>query len=368
MNPWATNHRAPESGASSTRGASRRDLLKTFATAGAGALSPASALIAQSARSANEATVGRIDVHHHMQTHFVPGGADAHWTPDKSLDEMDRHAIATAMLSHPGNGDQIYDGTEKGRALARRINEYGAKLVSANPKRFGLLAALPMRDVEGTLKEIEYALDTLKADGFGILSNTGEKWPGDPTYLPIFQELDRRKAVVFIHPYVNKCCRQLVAGVGDAVVEYDFDTTRAITSLLFNGVLSRCPDVRFIVNHSGAAVPALAGRIKDRVPGAQTSNFGGRPGNHEGKNDKIPNGVFYELKKLYYECAHATYPMPMAALTSLVPTSQLLFGTDYPAEPMESTLDQLPNDALSREVLRALDRGNAERLFPRLKA
>jgi predicted TIM-barrel fold metal-dependent hydrolase len=174
--------------------------------------------------------------------------------------------------------------------------------------------------------------------------------------------------VVFIHPYVNKCCRQLVAGVGDAVVEYDFDTTRAITSLLFNGLLSRCPDVRFIVNHSGAAVPALAGRIKDRVPGAQTSNFGARPSNHEGKNDKIPNGVFYELKKLYYECAHATYPMPMAALTSLVPTSQLLFGTDYPAEPMESTLDQLPNDALSREVLRALDRGNAERLFPRLKA
>lgn len=173
---------------------------------------------------------------------------------------------------------------------------------------------------------------------------------------------------MFIHPYVNKCCRQLVAGVNDAVVEFDFDTTRAITSLLFNGVLSQCPDVRFIVNHSGAAVPTLAGRIKDRVPGAQSSNFGAPPPNHDGKSDKIPNGVFYELRKLYYECAHATYPMPMAALTKLIPTSQLLFGTDYPAEPMESTVDHLPEDGFSPEVLRALERENAERLFPRLKA
>jgi predicted TIM-barrel fold metal-dependent hydrolase len=330
---------------------------------------PAAGLIAQTARSSNGNGAGRIDVHHHMQTRFVPGGADAGWTPEKSLDQMDQHGIDMALLSHPGNGDQVYDGTEKGRALARRINEYGAKLVSEHPKRFGLMAALPMRDVDGTLIEIAYALDTLKADGFGILSNTGEKWPGDPSYLPIFEELNRRKAVVFIHPFVNKCCRQLVAGVNDAVIEYDFDTTRAITSLLFNGVLSRCPDVRIIVNHSGAAVPALAGRIKDRVPGAQTSNFGKQPpSNHEGKNDKIPNGVFYELRKLYYECAHAAYPMPMAALTKLIPTSQLLFGTDYPAEPMESTLDQLPNNGFSRDLLRAIDRDNAERLFPRLKA
>ena len=139
------------------------------------------------------------------------------------------------------------------------------------------------------------------------------------------------------------------------------------TSLLFNGTLSQCPDIRFIVNHSGAAVPVLAGRIKDRVPGASTTLFSSEPSNHDGKNEKIPNGVFYELRKLYYECAHAAYPMPIAAVMKLVPTSQLLFGTDYPAEPMESTLDNLPGNGLSREVLQALDRGNAERLFPRLR-
>ncbi len=106
------------------------------------------------------------------------------------------------------------------------------------------------------------------------------------------------------------------------------------------------------MNHSGAAVPVLAGRIKDRVPGASTTLFSSAPANHDGKNEKIPNGVFYELRKLYYECAHAAYPMPIAAVMKLVPTSQLLFGTDYPAEPMESTLDNLPGNGLSARSCR----------------
>ena len=350
----------------SHRPASRRDLLKAFAAAGAGAALPAF-LNAQTSKQGSDSKLRRIDVHHHFETPELTGGPNAHWSPEKSLEQMNEFGIATAMLSHPGDGG-LFDGTEKGRALARKVNEFGAKVVSDHPGRFGLLAVIPFRDVEGSVKEIDYALDTLKADGFGITSNNGEKWPGDPALLPIFQEFNRRKAVVFIHPFVNPCCRQLVSGVGDAVVEYDFDTTRAITSLLFNGVLSSCPDMKVIVNHSGAAVPTLAGRIKDRVPGAATANFGNkRPDNHEGRNAKIPNGTFYELKKLYYECAHATYPMPMAALMSFVEPSQLLFGTDYPAEPMESTFDNLPGK-LSPDVLRAQARGNAERLFPRLKS
>jgi len=346
---------------------SRRELLAGFAAAAAGTMLP-SGLNAQAPRPAGGTNPRRIDVHHHFQTAFAgENGGLSWWTPDKSLEQMDKFGIATAMLSHPGDGG-LFDGTEKGRALARKINEYGAKLVSDNPKRFGLLAVLPFRDVEGSVREIEYAMDTLKADGFGITSNNGEVWPGDPTLLPIFQEFNRHKAVVFIHPFVNKCCRQLVKGVNDAVIEYDIDTTRAITSLLYNGVLSQCPDVRIIVNHSGAAVPTLAGRIKDRVPGAQTSNFGTKATNNEGRNDKIPNGVFYELRKLYYECAHAAYPMPMAALLKFVPPSQLLFGTDYPAEPPESTLNELPKNDLSPAIQRAQNRENAERLFPRLKA
>jgi predicted TIM-barrel fold metal-dependent hydrolase len=159
----------------------------------------------------------------------------------------------------------------------------------------------------------------------------------------------------------------LVAGVGDGTIEFDFDTTRAITSLLFNGVLSKFPDVRIIVNHSGAAVPVLAGRIKDRVPGA-SSNPDGKFNATEGKTDKIPNGTFYELRKLYYECAHAAYPAPLAALQAFAPMSQCLYGTDFPIEPMESTANLLHSAKLSSDVRLAMDRGNAERLWPRFKA
>jgi predicted TIM-barrel fold metal-dependent hydrolase len=122
--------------------------------------------------------------------------------------------------------------------------------------------------------------------------------------------------------------------------------------------------IRWIISHSGAAVPMLAGRIKDRVPGAVSSSGHLRT---EGKSDKTPDGVYFEVKRLYYECAPAAYPMPMAALRAFVPTSQLLFGTDYPVEPYETTVEQIPGLNLPADVQLALDRGNAERLWPRFK-
>jgi predicted TIM-barrel fold metal-dependent hydrolase len=338
---------------------SRRELFRSLA-AGAALLGVRRSLYAQS-------NPRRVDVHHHFQPPVDGNNGLKWWTPEKSLEMMDKNGIAFAMMSNPGASANGYDGTPKGNDVVRRSNEFGAKLVTQYPKRIGLFAAIPMNNTDGALKEIEYALDTLHADGFQIGSSTGDKWPGDPQYLPIFQEISRRKASVFVHPYVNKCCKVLMPGIPESVVEYDFDTTRCITSMLYNGTLSACPDMKFIVNHSGAAVPMLAGRIKDRVPGAQTSNFGTPKTNSDGINPKIPKGVFYELRKLYYECAHAAYPFPMAAMMKLAPSTQYLFGTDYPAEPMESTLDHLPENDLSAAVQRAMNRENAERLYPRLK-
>jgi predicted TIM-barrel fold metal-dependent hydrolase len=336
-------------------------MLKTVTAAGAVAYFSADRMKAQ-------ANPRRIDVHHHFQ---MPGGAANQglgwWTPQKSIEMMDKYGIALAMISNPGASAMGYDGTEKGNAVCRNSNEYGAKLVRDNPKRFGLFAAIPMNNTDGALKEIDYALNTLKADGFQIGSSTIDKWPGDPQYLPIFQEIHRRKASVFIHPFVNKCCKTLMPGIPESVVEYDFDTTRCITSMLYNGTLSACPDMKVIVNHSGAAVPMLAGRIKDRVPGAQTSNFGTPKTNTDGINAKIPKGVFFELRKLYYECAHAAYTFPISAMMHLAPSTQYLFGTDYPAEPMESTLDHLPENELPADIQRVMNRENAERLYPRLK-
>jgi predicted TIM-barrel fold metal-dependent hydrolase len=259
----------------------------------------------------------------------------------------------------PSFADLFYDGTEKARAFVRRMNDYGAKLMSDRPKRFGFFACLPVPDQDAVLKEIEYAFDTLKADGVMLFSNSGDKWWGDPVFRPMFQELNRRKSAVFIHPSIPKCCRNMVPGVGDTTVEFDFDTTRTVSSLLYNGVLAQMPDIKFIVNHSGAAVPVLSGRMKDQVRNNQGKSIPGGP-----------QGAWEELRKLYFECAHATYPAPIAALTKFAPPTQLLFGTDFPVWPYDTTIDPfIETEAeLSREIQHAMDRGNAERLFPRFKS
>jgi 6-methylsalicylate decarboxylase len=347
---------------------SRRDVLKTLGAVGAGAMFSLGGLAAQNANRGGSKGPGRIDVHH--QYSFSMDGTypntKASWRPEASLEQMDKHNIATAILSTAGYGDVVYDGSEKARTLARKSNEYAAKLVDEHPKRFGMMAILPIPDIDASMKELEYAVGTLKADGVGILSNIYDKWPGDPKYFPVFQEINRRKLPVFIHPFVPRCCRNLVSGVQDYVVEFDFDTTRAVTSLLFNGVLSKCPDMHVIVNHSGAAVPVLSGRIKDRVPGDETRDHRDTP--REGKGPNTPNGVFYELKRLYYECAHAAYPVPFTALMKFVAPTQILFGTDYSAEPMESTIREFDAAKLSPQLKRQIERENAEKLFPKFKS
>jgi 6-methylsalicylate decarboxylase len=337
----------------------RRTILKGLAAAGAAAFLP-DALAAQNRRR------GRIDVHHHFVPAFQPNAnVGRGWTPQASLDVMGKYGTESAILSLTVAADYLYDGTEKGRAFARRANDYAATLTRERPGQFGFFAALPLMEPDASLKEIEYAFETLKCDGVSIFSNTGAKWPGDPLFDPVFAELNRRKSAIFIHPSTPLCCRNLVAGVNDAVVEFDFDTTRAITSLLYNGTLSRYPDLKVIVNHFGAAVPVLAGRIQDRVPGAGSNTPNVK---QIGVNEKIPNGVFHEIAKLYYECAHATYQAPFAATMKVAPPTQYLFGSDFPLENYETTVKYMPDLKLPADVQLALDRGNAERLFPRFRA
>ena len=336
---------------------SRREVLRGTAAAAAGASLPAAALLAQTGRPG----LGAIDVHQH---YMDPAAAqNGRWSVQQVLDLMGKNGLATVILS--GNfPDQVYTGTPAARTAARKMNDYAAKLVSDHPKNFGFFAVIPFPDADGSLKEIEYAYDTLKADGVGFLSTIGDKYPGDAKFRPPWDELNRRKAVMFLHPLVPSCCATLI-NAGANSVERDFDTTRAVTNLLYTGTLSELPDIQYIINHSGACVPVLAGRIKDRVPG------GRRPGSlasTDGKTPKTPNGVFYELKKLYYECAHAAYEAPLAAMMKFAAPSQYLFGSDFPAEDPASTLEELKQAELPAEIQRVLYRGNAERLFPRLKA
>jgi predicted TIM-barrel fold metal-dependent hydrolase len=320
----------------------RREFVKTLA---------AGAILAQRGGVSGGLRTGRIDVHHHRTT--AGGGGRAEWTPARSLEQMDKHGIDVAITSVSAAGPALYEGTEKSNAFARASNEQGAKMVQDYPGRFGLFLALPMNDTQGTLKEIAYGYDTLRADGVHIYSSIGDKWPGDPVYMPIYEELNRRKAVIFFHPTPPLCCK-LPPGIGAAVVEYDFDVTRGMSSVLWNGVLSKFPDIRFIIVHSGGTLPVLAGRIQDRVP--------------RDRPDLYPTGALELLKKQYYECAHATFPWAISALMKFTSTANIMFGTDYPQEPIETTTKHMPENGLSQEILHAINRGNAERVFPRFSS
>jgi predicted TIM-barrel fold metal-dependent hydrolase len=307
----------------------------------------------------------RIDVHHHMLPpeyanltrdrilEITSGDTTVlKWTPAVTLEQMEQFGVASSILSLPVPG-AWYEGKENSRKLARIANEYGARLSKDYPGRFGMFAAIPLPDVDGSLAEIEYAFEILKADGIYLQTSYDDKWPGDPAFAAVFDELNLRKAIVFVHPTEPSCCASLIPGIPSNVIEFVFDTTRAITSFLVNGTFSRCPDIRFIFCHSGGTMPVLAARINGFF--AARSALASR----------VPNGVLYELKKLNYDIANATNSSSLAALMNLVPTTQIVFGSDFPYRAVAPTANGWDSYQASDEVKRAVNRDNALKLFPR---
>jgi len=330
----------------------RRVFLRDATLAGlgmGGALSSGSALFAQTAASNS----GRIDVHHHYMPPFQDRMPWA-WSPQISLDAMDRNNVATAILSGVTFPEPLNAGTPAARDLAREANEYAATLARDHPGRFGFYAAVPLADTDGSLREIEYAFDTLNAEGVTMNSSAAEMWPGDPSQMPVFEELNRRRTAVFLHPNTTPFCCMNPPGIRPSVTEFDNDVNRAVLSLLWNGVLTNYPDINFIVAHTGGTVPALAGRIQDRVP--------------EDRPDLYPHGALDKLRRLYFEIGHGSFPWVVAGALEFAGPTQLLFGTDFPVEPYETTTRYIPELGLPPDVLYALDRGNAERVFPRRRA
>ena len=194
----------------------------------------------------------------------------------------------------------------------------------------------------------------LKADGIGLMTSYGDKWLGDPAFAPVFAKLNRRKAVIYVHPASPLCCTSLMSYVPPFFSEFQQDTTRTILSLIFSGSISRLPDIRFIFSHAGGTLPMVAGRIE---------HYSTLPAFKE----KVPNGFDYELKRLYYEIANAAYKPSMAAITNMVPTSQIMFGTDFPLVAIDDTANGLRSLGLPPAELQAIARGNALGLFPPLK-
>jgi predicted TIM-barrel fold metal-dependent hydrolase len=342
-------------------GISRRIVLRQVAALGAGAALSIRPLLARIPGVDSNPHPGRIDVHHHMLPPFymdlrraVPDvGKMPTWSPSKSLDDMEKNGVTTAMLSLAVSGVS-FDAGEAGRSLARKSNDFGAQLAKDHPASFGLLAALPLPDPQGSLIELEYALDTLHADGIALLSSYGDKWLGDAAYVPVFEELNRRKGVVFVHPNAPNCCANLQAHVPASTMEFFFDTARTIDSLLMNGTFSRFPNLQFIFSHGGGAMPLLANRIARLFPKELAA--------------LAPNGVLYELKRQYYDTASATNLSSLSALMNLIPSSQIVFGSDFPFLSAGDTASDLAHSGLPDNALEAINRNNAVRLFERLKA
>ena len=341
-------------------GVSRRTVLKQVAALGASAALSLRPLLAGMPQVGSNPQHGRIDTHHHMLPPFymdlrraVPDvGKMPAWSPSKSLDDMEKNGVTTAMLSLAVSG-VTFDAGEAGRSLARKSNDFGAQLVNDHPASFGLLAALPLPDPQGSLVEMQYALDTLHADGIALLSSYGDKWLGDATYEPAFEELNRRKAVVFVHPNAPNCCANLMPHVPASTMEFYFDTARTIESLLLNGTFSRFPNVQFIFSHGGGAMPILANRIARLFPKDLASY--------------APNGVLHELKRQYYDTASASNPTSLGAILSIVPSSQIVFGSDFPFLSAGEIVSDLMHSGLPAQTIEAINRDNAVRLFARLK-
>jgi predicted TIM-barrel fold metal-dependent hydrolase len=337
----------------------RRNLLTGFTAVAASALLPAASMQAQTpAKPAISG--GRIDVHRH----FVPPGYIVYkrrtWLNDRStvpqqLEDMERGGIALAVttISVP---NLKHANVEAARKFSRLANEFCAKLSADHPGRFGNFADVPFPDIDGTLREIGYALDTLKADGIYLRTNYADKFLGDPIFAPVFEELNRRGAVLYTHPTSHPCCVRLVAGLRDADIEYGTNTTRAIAKFVFSGSSRRYPNMKVIWSHAGGTMPFLIRRFNKRVK--ESPEF----------QPILPNGFQPEAAKFFYDVAQAPERAPMAALKAVAPASQLLFGTDWPHLTTEEHVVGLKNCGVFNEAeLRAIDRDNALRLLPGLR-
>lgn len=306
----------------------------------------------------------RIDVHHHisapswlsaMKRINAANPPMANWSVQKTLDDLDKGGVATAITSPTTPQVTPLEKAEAAR-LARESNEYAKTLERDHPGRFGTFAMLPLPNIDESLKEIEYAFDTLKVDGVGCMTSYGDKWLGYAQFAPVWEELNRRRATVYTHPTGANCCVNLVQGVPETVVEFGADTTRTIASLIFSGTSQRYPNINWIFSHGGGALTAFAERFLIQM--VTTPPY---------KDKFTREQVEGELKRFFYDTAQISNTVTIAALAQLVPVSQIVYGTDFPyrtaAEHTKGVTAFFKGDDL-----KAVDRENALRLLPRLKA
>ena len=324
-------------------------------------LAGSAALLASAAlplARATDSTPRMIDVHHHFEPSLknVDGTT---WSIDLALEQLDLNGINTAIAFAGAISEK---DVAAGRKRARTTNEWSTRHCLDHPGRFGLFASIPMNDVEGSLAEIAYALDVLKADGIGLVTNYQDAWLGDPKFEPIFAELNRRKAVVYVHPAQAPCCTPETLSyekgkITAPWIEFPTNTARTILSLWGAGTTLRMPDIKFIFCHGGGVMPILLGRWagfknwKDVGPERLQALF--------------PEGVHAAYAKLYFECAQAYAPEAFDLVRKVTLPSHLLFGSDYSYFPISHAAGQFKELTMPDNVRRMIQGGNAAAILPR---
>lgn len=345
---------------------SRRDAIIRLVTLAAGTSLFSHRSFAQEPPEGN-----RIDLHHHFfppvaKERYGPFPPLQNYSPEKSIEAMDRAGIRTAFLSLPARlGDDAAAIREEAAGFAREANEYAARAVSDYPGRFGFFAFLPLPDIDASLREIEYAFDTLEADGVGLLTSYGNRWLGDTTFQPVFDELNRRQGVVYSHPIDGPCCHDLLPNTIPHTVEWNTDTGRAIWSVINDGtdrppvttpgtsMATRYSSIKFVWSHGGGTLLGLVGRFLGH----------GSTRNVDLSRPPTPNSKLYHLRRFYYDTALSANQVQMQALKALVGPSQIVFGSDFPFMPTLDTVEGLRRCGFTPEELRGIEYENALRIL-----
>jgi predicted TIM-barrel fold metal-dependent hydrolase len=315
---------------------------------------------------------GPVDIH----AHFIPrdylkaleaegiatvdGYPLPSWDRESAIDLMDRRGLLAQVISVSAPGVDVIPAANRS-AVVRAANEEAAEVAGWRPDRFGAFALLPLPDIDATLREIEYAYDTLKLDGVGLYTNVQGRYLGDPQFRPVLEELNRRNATIFIHPVAPPGFENLDTGLPAPTIEYPFDTTRTVMTLVGSGIMDACRNLKIILPHGGGTLPFLALRTSLHLARFAKQLSG-----------KTSEDVLAQYRSFYFDLTAVSHPFAIDALLTLAPPDRLLYGSDHPFMP-ESVADTgftFLNDkcTASGERLSDLVVANGNRLFPRFSA
>jgi 6-methylsalicylate decarboxylase len=289
---------------------------------------------------------------------------------------MDRKATTAGILSLSIPGVHLGDDA-KARILARQVNDEFASYIAKQPARFGAFAAVPLPDVDGACREAEFALDTMQLDGIGLFASYNGRYVGLPEFDPLFEILNRRSAVVLIHPTNHPSTTGIRTGsspgIGNFLVEFLFDTTRAALNLIFFDVLQRFPNIRFILSHAGGTLPYVGWRVAEIASRQMTqppwetqypSPFMARHG-----QSLTPDLFVAELRRFWYDTALSAGRQTLVSLKEVAHPNRIVFGSDWPYAPEVITEDSLKarygSGVFSDTEQQSIDRENSLQLFPR---